>query len=177
MKIKQIGNYSKYWVSDNGKVFLHNFGKGKEIKEISQIKNKTRGYFYVNLKDNNKRRHFVIVHRLVALAFLLKRNGKEIVNHKDGNKENNDVRNLEWVTDLENRKHAVEKGLMRWGEKHPKSKLKEKEVIEIKKLLKLGRKHREISEMFNVQRSAITKIHLGIRWKHIGTKRIYKKKK
>ena len=62
-----------------------------------------------------------MIHRLVAQAFLP--NEKEQVNHKDGNKLNNHVDNLQWVTQSENMKHAYDTGLLvpydRSGENNP----------------------------------------------------------
>lgn len=62
----------------------------------------------------------VLLHILIATAFIPKIRGKRFVNHKDGNKLNNHVDNLEWVTNEENLKHAWANGLMRtvWGEDH-----------------------------------------------------------
>ena len=51
------------------------------------------------------------VHRLVAQAFIDKPKGKEFINHKDGNPQNNVVSNLEWVTVKENVHHAIVNGL------------------------------------------------------------------
>ena len=64
-----------------------------------------KGYLRVDLYDSNGRRKHKKVHRLVANAFIPNPDGKPQVNHKDGNKENNSVTNLEWVTDKENKDH------------------------------------------------------------------------
>lgn len=53
-----------------------------------------------------------LVHRLVALAFIPKIEGKNCINHIDGNPKNNNVSNLEWCNHSENNKHAFETGLM-----------------------------------------------------------------
>jgi len=66
----------------------------------------TKGYYKVNLRKNNKFQTFRI-HKLVAEHFLKKEIGKDIVNHKDGNKLNNCVDNLEFVTLSENTLHAI----------------------------------------------------------------------
>lgn len=65
------------------------------------------GYLFVNLAGKQ-----VSVHRLVATAFIPNPMGKEQVNHKDGNKANNTVDNLEWCTASENTRHAVQNGLI-----------------------------------------------------------------
>ena len=70
----------------------------------------TSGYRYVNLRINGKSVSHSI-HRLVAQKFLDNPENKPQVNHKDGNKLNNHVSNLEWVTVSENSKHAYNNGL------------------------------------------------------------------
>lgn len=73
--------------------------------------NGDNGYKCVNLSKNGLV-NLANVHRLVAETFLPKDDGKNVVNHKDGNKHNNTVENLEWVTCSENSKHAVRTGLL-----------------------------------------------------------------
>ena len=68
------------------------------------------GYRQVILSKDNKRK-CVKIHRLVGLAFLCNENNLPCINHKDENKENNSVENLEWCTNLENIKHSIKRRL------------------------------------------------------------------
>lgn len=69
------------------------------------------GYKRVTLYLNGKPKDH-LVHRLVAIAFLPKVDGKELVNHMDGNPSNNELSNLEWCSSKENVNHAFRTGLM-----------------------------------------------------------------
>lgn len=71
---------------------------------------KEKGYLVVSLYKDNKGTNFY-VHRLVADAFVPNPDGKQTVNHKDGNKHNNKAENLEWSTHAENNDHAYRTGL------------------------------------------------------------------
>lgn len=75
---------------------------------------KKRGYKQVKFGSNYVRKS-VLVHRLVAETFIPLVEGKNFVNHKDGNKLNNNVSNLEWCTMKENAIHSVQTGLWRKG--------------------------------------------------------------
>ena len=79
--------------------------KGRELKQ----NRKRNGYKTVDLCKNGKVTT-VLVHRLVATEFVPNPNGCRYVNHKDSNRANNRVSNLEWVTSSENRKHGIEFG-------------------------------------------------------------------
>lgn len=70
-----------------------------------------RGYLQVSLRDKNGKQRSVSVHKIIALAFI--RNAEyEVINHKDGNKLNNAVDNLEFCTQRYNTIHAYENGLI-----------------------------------------------------------------
>ena len=75
------------------------------------------GYLYVTLCINNKAKN-MLVHRLVALTFIPNPEKYEFVNHKDGNKKNNHVDNLEWCTNAYNIRHAYKNGLRKITKKH-----------------------------------------------------------
>lgn len=86
-----------YMVSDKGRV--------KSKWRIRKQSTSHRGYSLVSLcKENKPKTH--LVHRLVAKAFIPNDNNLPEVNHMDGNKKNNDVTNLEWVTKSENERHS-----------------------------------------------------------------------
>lgn len=114
---KDIKNYEGiYQVSNLGRIktldkYVNCLYEQKRLiksREIKTFKNNS-GYYIVSLYQNNKSKKF-LVHRLVAEAFIPNLNNKKEVNHIDGNKENNCVDNLEWVTKSENELHASEKG-------------------------------------------------------------------
>lgn len=87
---------------------MHGVRKWKQ-RELKQ-KTDHDGYKKVSLWKEGKNKDF-LVHRLVALAFLKKQNGKNIINHKDCNPSNNSVDNLEWCNYSENLLHAYENRL------------------------------------------------------------------
>lgn len=100
-KIIKINNYfGGYGVSNDGKVFTYKQGKNREVKQHDH-----KGYQRVFLFLGNQRKTY-FVHRLVAEAFIKNKDDKEFVNHKDGNKRNNRVENLEWCTREENQRHS-----------------------------------------------------------------------
>jgi hypothetical protein len=144
---------------------VSNFGNIKSKRYDKPLKGflNNCGYKRVQI-SNSKNKHFV--HRLVAEVFLEKIIGKDFVNHKDGNKTNNKVENLEWVTRSENDLHAFANDLRKSkkGENHHNSKLKKNEVVEIKKYLSNGFNCTYISKIYNVSRKTINDIKLKKTW-------------
>lgn len=107
MKQIIVNNISTtYYITQDGKCY--NSNTGKYLKGQVNYKNGYKSY-NLTLPDGSKKR--VYAHRLVALAYINNPQNKKEVNHIDGNKENNCVDNLEWVTSQENKQHALEKEL------------------------------------------------------------------
>lgn len=94
----------QYKVSNAGKVMT------TKTRRILSPAIDERGYERVCLFKADRDRRYK-VHRLVAITFVPNPEGKQQVNHKDGNKRNNCVDNLEWVTNEENMRHSRENGL------------------------------------------------------------------
>lgn len=104
--LKDITGYDgEYKVSDDGEVY------GKRFKRPLKKHISPNGYYRVKLYKDSKPKMFQ-VHRIVATAFLENSQNKPQVNHKDGNKLNNKVSNLEWCTQSENLAHACKHGLI-----------------------------------------------------------------
>ena len=99
------GYESFYQVSNLGNVRSIRFNKVRNMKSWD-----SHGYRAVELCINNNR-YIVGVHQLVALAFIPNPENKPEVNHKDRNRSNNNVENLEWVTQSENVAHAYRNGV------------------------------------------------------------------
>jgi hypothetical protein len=111
------GYDGKYQVSNLGNVrsvdrtFSNSCGVMVTRKGImlNPIQNRC-GYMKVTMHKEGKV-NTEVIHRLVAVAFVPNPNNLPQVNHKDGNKRNNDVSNLEWCTALSNMHHAKQQGL------------------------------------------------------------------
>jgi predicted XRE-type DNA-binding protein len=144
-------------------------GYWQVLKErILKPGNNGKGYLYLTFRKEGEAKNQTI-HRLVANAFLDNPENKRCVNHKDGNKLNNKVSNLEWNTHIENMQHAYKTGLRnQTGEKNHSTNLKDIEVCQIKDLLNSKRFYqREIGKFYGVTRATITGIARGKTWKHI----------
>ncbi len=115
---KPVKGFENYEVSNLGQVKSLNYNRTKEAKILKPWVDKY-GYLRVNLSKNGKG-YAKKVHRLVASAFIPNIGDNPQVNHIDGDKTNNKVDNLEWVTCKENIQHAWNTGLSRMTKKHKK---------------------------------------------------------
>ena len=133
MRVPIKGYEGLYEIDDKGSVYStrRQGSPGGTLK----IKASTGGYKRIVLYKGGRRTTYLI-HRLVAENFLDNSDKYACVNHKDGDKGNNHLSNLEWCSYSQNMKHAVKHGLskipMLKGEQHPQSKLTQKSVDEYK---------------------------------------------
>lgn len=122
------------------------------------------GYLTVSTLKNGKRPK-IFVHRLIAMCFVYGYKPGLTVNHINGIKIDNRPENLEWVTLAQNTKHEWETGLVDLrGEKQPNHKLTQKQVIHIRKALRLGVPANSLSIIANVSSSTVHLIEKGKRW-------------
>ena len=95
------------------KIMVSNMGRIRSLlrdDRILKLSDDCKGYKRVKVTINGNAKS-IKVHRAVAIAFINNPNNYPQVNHKDGNKHNNCVENLEWVTNKENANHAIKNGL------------------------------------------------------------------
>ena len=130
--------------------------------------NKNTGYECLSL-CNDGRCNTKTVHRLVLETFKPHVNMNVLdVNHIDGNKLNNHLTNLEWLTRRDNMLHACDTGLVRIeGERNPQVKLSNADVLEILQRLDTGETHKDIGLDYGVSRNCITDINKGLTWRSV----------
>lgn len=155
MIIRKIKDYPDYEIWSDGRVKSNKNGKGVFLKATTD----TRGYLQVTLYNKHGRKSHM-VHKLVADAFLKNPNNYKVVNHKDGNKKNNRLLNIERCDHSHNNRHIFKIGKR-------KRKLSVEEVIEIKRLLNRNYTHKEIADKFKVHRVTITNINSGKTWSYV----------
>jgi DNA-binding transcriptional regulator YiaG len=173
---KDVKGYEgAYQVSNHGNVRSldryvnsHKDGIGKRLtkgKNIKQQKDR-KGYIYVHLslqgKGKNKK-----MHRLVAEAFCRKNKDANMVNHKDGNKENNRADNLEWTLIEDNIKHAIASGLRNISGQNARDNiLTEEDVMNIRD--NHEESYTELASKYGVSKSTIADIKKFRSWKWLG---------
>lgn len=164
---KDIPSYNGFYeASTDGQI------RRKSTKKILKQFYSTQGYKTCSLKQRSVR-----VHRIIAETFLENKNNLPVVHHKDGNKENNNVNNLEYTTYRENIIHAYKTEL------RPSIKGKEQKIVtkergnskitadQVKEILEFyyvtGFGERRLEKITGIPRSTIVGIIKGRTWKHI----------
>lgn len=167
---KDISGYEGlYRVSTNGDIYSVRYNKNlKPFYRGSRPDNK---YLVVHLNKYGSRK-VASVHRLVAESFIPNLNNLPCINHKDGNKDNNCVDNLEWCTYSENNIHAIKNGLKQYksGTKNKNSKLTYDDVVEIKKSLILGDSKygtRPLATKYGVDHKVIVDIYYNRKYQDV----------
>ena len=141
-----------------------------------------KGYPTVIIQNSDRKKINLSVHRAVAMAFIPNPDELPEVNHIDGNKENNCIDNLEWVTTEANRKHAVATGLMEnarvscavTGKAHGRENgirsrriLSDEQVREIRNRYDSGESPTHIAKDYSVNRITITRVGKRERYQEI----------
>lgn len=105
---KPIIGFERYLVNSVGQIY-----DTKKQKNICQWIDNV-GYYQCNLYDNDGKKYYKRVHRIVAEAFIPNPDNLKQVNHIDGNKRNNNITNLEWTTNSKNTQHGYDNNLYKY---------------------------------------------------------------
>jgi len=167
----------RYEISSTGlvrsKIYVKTINRNGKIvqwltkpKILSPAVNKD-GYKHVSLRFNNVAKS-KLVHRLVAEAFLGNHSESLEINHKDSNRLNNDVSNLEWITHRQNVLHSYEKGFNSNAmDKHPRAVLSVELVSNMKKDFKAGLSYRAIATKYDRLYTTVWAAINGRNWKDV----------
>lgn len=158
------GYHGFYKVSSYGRVLsYYNNRHGTSTTPKLMIPNKGgRGYPTVRLSINKKGKT-IPIYKIVAQAFIGKRPKGLEAAHLDGNRNNSRADNLSYVTPKINQSHKLIHGTSMRGEKHPMSKLKTTDILEIRRKIN-GRNCSEIAREYGINRSTVIQIKNGQRW-------------
>ena len=149
-----------YYVTEDGQIWSQ-----KTNKYLSQHKDKD-GYLKVRLISKDDKRHTYSVHRLVLENFCPTAGMNNLqVNHIDGNKENNSLSNLEWMTCLENIHHAMDNNLR--AKINGASKLTKEQVIDIYLRAKNGETNISLGTEYNLHPDSVGRIRNKKSWQNI----------
>lgn len=158
------GFEGRYQVSDHGRVVSLPTKRRHSALILSPTL--INGYQSVVLFREGGSSRRMLVHVLVAEAFIGSRPPGMQCCHQDGSRTNNIASNLRWDTPKSNREDCIKHGTLPMGENHGRAKLKEEQVIEI---LKSSGTQKDIADRFGVSVTTVAQIRRRITWKHLTT--------
>ncbi len=158
-EVSNLGRVRSYWEA----------GKSEMTKKptLKALRVNGFGYLVTNIRSGPQQYVTRSVHTLVLNAFKGRPHGKVECRHLDGNKTNNRLENLCWGTRSENITDRIGHGSSNRGSRHGLSKLNEKQVLEIKRLIASGERTSVIARMFQISPPTISHIRKGYTWSHI----------
>ena len=170
IKYERLEKYPLYRIYENGEIIKDKSNINRnDLKHLKHTLS-PKGYHTVYVFDKEMTGSSQRVHRLVAKCFVSGEDDiNNIVNHKDGNKNNNHYNNLEWCDIKYNNKHAIETlGVKRCGENNGYSKVTDEEVRNMRYLYSISNlNYRQIGDIYGISKTTATSIIQGKSWKHV----------
>lgn len=150
--LSEIG-FDKYCACPSGRIY--SLRSGRYLRQVVQA----NGYCQVTLCQDGKRSNF-LVHRLIAIAFIPNPQDKPTVNHINGNKQDNSLVNLEWMTQQEQVHHSILTGL-RYGTRNPDRSLDDEKAHQVCKLIADSWRNKDIAEAIGIDQQIVANIRYG----------------
>lgn len=155
---KDIPNFEMYSVSIYGNI------RNNKTGQILKPRIRKDGYLQVSVKPNGQKSNKTFrIHREVAEAFIANPDNLPQVNHKDGNKHNNNVNNLEWSSVSYNMKHAYNNNL-RQRTRGAKSNLAKLNAVEVFEIMSSTETNQTLANRYGVHNSTISRIRNNKTW-------------
>lgn len=159
-----VGHEDRYEVSTDGNVRHKPWRGGGAVTNLKPFFNK--GYPYIGIRQGKKSLK-VPIHRAVLMAFAGAPAEGEEACHMDGNRANPRLINLAWGTHLTNVSHQKLHGTSLDGDKNAASKLKPRDIADIKALLASGTYQKEIALRYGICQQNVSMIKHGRTWAHL----------
>lgn len=161
--VRSVDHLSKQKRDSVGRAMPARLIKGRVIRQrLHQF-----GYLVVTLSVDGK--HYTrTVHKLVAEAFIGKRDKDEVVRHLDGNPKNNRISNLSYGSQKQNMRDAITHGTVERGEKRYNAKLSNEDIVKMKMDIADGMQSVDVSKKYGVSEVYVCKVINNTRWKSIG---------
>lgn len=156
-----------YQVSNLGRI------RRRDTRKVLRPLTLSRGYKGVRLYYTADKAVTRKIHRIVAEHFIPNPLALPQVNHKDGNKSNNRVENLEWCTNDYNMNHAVAARLIKQGEDRPCSKCTNESLGYLQELIDRGFTIKQLSVVYGVCKQVMKRIVRGDSYKSLGLRLVY----
>lgn len=157
---KKVYGFDDYLCNEQGEIY------SLKRNKIMKTHNDKDGYKQLRLTIEKGKAITVKVHRLIAQTFIPNPENKPCVNHKNGNKKDNTVANLEWCTTKENNTHARQTGLLNdCGVNNSRAVCNEETLKEIRTLIAEGKGNTEIEKITGISNKVISNIRRGRNYK------------
>lgn len=162
METRPIPSWPGYFCDAAGQIYSARRGGMRLMrKRVART-----GYEVIALFDGKKYR-YPLVHRLVLESWVGP-GGDRQCNHKNGIRADNQLGNLEWATRSENERHARQQlGKLIHGAHHPRAKITDDVVREIRRLRREGRTYQSLADQFGIALSHAARVANGKVWQHV----------
>lgn len=158
-----VGYEGIYSVSDSGNIMAMNYANTGMLRLLTPTKT-SGNYWRVSLTKGGEQKT-VYVHRIVMAAFVGPRPVGMQINHRNADKKDNRLSNLEYCTASENKRHASQLGLCAHGERNGSAKLTAAQVLSIREEVTNGyRNGAEVARKYGVCKSTVNRILRGKNW-------------